>query len=114
MICIVCPKGCRLQIDEQNGYNVKGNECKRGEDYAKAELTAPVRMLTSTVAVSGGIYPRISVKTSTSIPKGEIFNAMNLLNNVNLTAPVELGQVIIKNICGTNADIIATRAMKNN
>ncbi len=111
MVCIVCPKGCRLQIDTQNGYNVKGNECKRGEEYAIAELTAPVRVLTSTVAVDGAMYPRVSVKSNKPLPKEDVFNAMHLLDDVKLTAPVTLGQVIIKDVCGSGADIVATRSL---
>ena len=25
IICIVCPRGCHLQVDEHNGYQVSGN-----------------------------------------------------------------------------------------
>ncbi len=51
LICIVCPRGCHLTVDENNGYAVTGNSCKRGEIYGKAEVTNPVRVVTSTVAV---------------------------------------------------------------
>ncbi len=112
MICIVCPKGCRMKVDEANGYAVTGNECKRGQEYAIAELCAPVRMLTSTVTVNGGLYPRVSVKTQSAIPKGEIENAMKAINDIEIEAPVTQGQIIIKNICNSNIDIIATRDMK--
>ena len=57
LICIVCPKGCHLKVDEENGYRVTGNSCKRGEEYGKKELTNPTRVITSTVRVTGGLQP---------------------------------------------------------
>ena len=68
LICIVCPKGCHLKVDEENGYAVTGNSCPRGAEYGKNELSNPTRMLTSTVCIEGGIYPRLPVKTSQAIP----------------------------------------------
>lgn len=67
LICIVCPRGCHLEVDEN--FNVTGNFCKRGIAYAKEELTTPTRTLTSTVIIRGGVIPRLSVKTSAPIPK---------------------------------------------
>ena len=53
LICIVCPNGCHLKVDEENGYNVTGNKCERGAEYGKAELLYPMRMVTSTVRIEG-------------------------------------------------------------
>ena len=69
LICIVCPKGCHLKVDETNDYKVTGNGCPRGEEYGKIELTHPTRVVTSTVQCSGGAHPRCPVKTSAPIPK---------------------------------------------
>lgn len=111
LICIVCPRGCRLQVDETDGYRVTGNSCPRGEEYGKMELTSPTRTLTSTVAVRGAAYPRCPVKTTKPIPKGLIFEAMQTLDGLELTAPVALGQVAVANVCGTGADFVTTRAL---
>ena len=111
IICIVCPKGCHLKVDEQNGYAVTGNTCERGAEYGKIELLNPTRTITSTVAVEGGLYPRCPVKTSKPIPKGLIFEAMKTLDGLLLQAPVALGQVVVKDICGTGADFIACRTL---
>lgn len=111
LICIVCPKGCHLKVDDENGYTVTGNGCPRGAEYGKKELTAPTRVITSTVRVTGGLYKRCPVKTDRPIPKELIFDAMKLLNDVDLTAPVKVGQVIIENILGTGANFIAARNM---
>lgn len=109
LICIVCPKGCHLQVDEENGYAVTGNGCARGAAYGKTELTNPTRTVTSTVAVSGGVHPRCPVKTDRPIPKALMARAVAALDGLELQAPVALGQVVVTDVCGTGADFIATR-----
>ena len=112
LICIVCPKGCHLKVDENNDYAVTGNACPRGAEYGKAELTNPTRVVTSTVRCVGGIYPRCPVKTDGVIPKGKMFEVMETLNHVELTAPVAVGQVVIENVCGTGVNVVSARTMK--
>ena len=109
LICIVCPKGCHLKVDENDNYSVTGNDCERGAEYGKKELTAPTRVITSTVKVRGGLYSRCPVKTAAPIPKGLIQDAMKLLNNVELQAPVRVGDVVVEDICGTGIPFIAAR-----
>lgn len=112
LICIVCPKGCHLQVDEENGYAVTGNSCPRGAEYGKTELLHPTRVLTSTVRVEGGLHRRLPVKTAAPIPKELMFEAMEALNGVTLTAPVTVGQVVIHDLLDTGVDVVATRDMK--
>ena len=109
IICILCPKGCRLTVDKK--FAVTGHECKRGIGYGKNELKNPVRTVTSTVKICGAIHNRCPVKTSAPIPKGLIMEAMKLLDNIELTAPVQLGDVIVRDICGTGVDFVASRTM---
>lgn len=111
LICIVCPKGCHLQVDENNGYAVTGNSCPRGAEYGKTELLHPTRVLTSTVRLEGGLHRRLPVKTAAPIPKELMFEAMEALNGVTLTAPVTVGQVVIANLLDTGVDVVATRDM---
>lgn len=113
MICIVCPKGCRLQVEQKPDgmILVEGNDCPRGIPYAEKELTNPTRVITSTVKIHGAIYNRLPVKTSKDIAKGLNFAVMKELEKIELTAPVKVGQVIIKNVLDTGADIVATRSM---
>ena len=111
LICIVCPKGCHLHVDEEHDYTVAGNGCPRGAEYGKMELTNPTRVVTSTVRCAGGPFPRCPVKTDSVIPKGKIFEIMRALDHVELTAPVRVGQVVIENVCGTGANVVATRSM---
>ncbi len=109
LTCIVCPKGCRLRVDEENGFAVSGNSCPRGAEYGRLELTNPTRTVTSTVRCEGGVHPRCPVKTDRPIPKGLVFQVMAALDTVTLSAPVEVGQVVIEGVCGTDASIVATR-----
>ncbi|MDR0374420.1 MAG: FAD-dependent oxidoreductase, partial [Treponema sp.] len=87
LICIVCPKGCRLQVDENNGFAVTGNDCVRGEEYGKQEISNPTRVITSTVCATGGAISRMPVKTDKNIPKGKIFEAMASLDELEVKAP---------------------------
>lgn len=107
LICIVCPRGCHLSVDEQ--YTVTGHGCSRGEAYARTELSRPTRVLTSTVSIRKARYRRCPVKTAAPIPKGLMFEALELLKQVELKSPVSVGQVIVENICGTGVPIVVTR-----
>ena len=110
LTCIVCPRGCRLTIDDD--LNVTGNSCPRGAIYAKDELTNPKRMITSFMRVKNRENCVVSVKTSTSIPKGMIFQVMEEINKVGVNAPTKIGDVAIKDVLGTGADIIITKNVK--
>lgn len=108
--CIVCPRGCRLRVEEETG-RISGNACPRGAAYGLAEATNPTRVVTSTVAVRGGLYPRCPVKTSAPLPKAKMREAVRALEGLVLEAPVEPGRVVVKNVCGTGADFITTRGL---
>jgi CxxC motif-containing protein len=115
MICIVCPQGCRLQIDydEKTGEMlVSNNNCNRGPIYAKKELTDPRRTVTATVAVENGVLRRLPVKTNEDVPKDKNFEVMEVINQVTVKAPIQVGDVIVPNVCGLGVDIIATRSLK--
>lgn len=111
MICINCPMGCHLTVDDSDKANIKvqGNTCPRGVTYAVNEVTAPKRMVTGSVKVKGGNIPMVSVKTREAIPKELIFKSLELLKQVELTAPVNIGDVAVKDICGCGVDFIATK-----
>ncbi len=109
LICIVCPKGCHLQVDEENGYAVKGNACARGEEYGKNECQHPTRVLTSTVVITGGLHPRLPVKSDKPLPKECLFEVMALLDEVRVAAPVHVGDTLIENVLNTGVNIVAAR-----
>ena len=111
LVCIVCPRGCRLRVDEENGCAVTGNSCPRGAEYGKNEVSNPTRVLTSTVRIEGARYRRCPVKTRTAVPKGKLIEIMGLLNDVEVTAPVKTGQVVLPDAAGTGVDVVATKDM---
>ena len=111
LVCIVCPRGCRLLVDEENGCAVTGNSCPRGAEYGKNEVSNPTRVLTSTVRIEGARYRRCPVKTRTAVPKGKLIEIMGLLNGVEVTAPVKTGQVVLPDAAGTGVDVVATKDM---
>ncbi len=110
LTCINCPMGCPLTIEMEGEQviQVSGNTCKRGEIYARKEVTNPTRIVTTTVKVTNGTSGMVSVKTKEDIPKGKIFDCVKALKNVQVEAPVYIGDVIVYNIAETGVDIVAT------
>lgn len=109
LVCIVCPKGCRLHVDEENNYAVTGNSCPRGAEYGHHEISNPTRVLTSTVKLTGGLYRRCPVKTDAAVPKGKLLEIMKLLNAVELKSPVKIGDVVLQNVADTGANVVVTK-----
>lgn len=111
LTCINCPMGCALTVETEGGevVSVSGNTCNRGDTYARKEMTDPTRIVTSTVRVVGGKLDMVSVKTKEDIPKGKIFACIDKLKNVQVQAPIHIGDVILANAAGTGIDVIATR-----
>lgn len=111
LICIGCPLGCPLTVTMEGNEvtEVKGNTCKRGDDYARKEVTNPTRIVTSTVGVEGGELAMVSVKTKSDIPKGKIFECVKALQGITVPAPVAIGDVIVADVAGTGVEIIATK-----
>ena len=111
LTCIGCPMGCPLIVTMEAGevISVTGNTCKRGDVYARKEVTNPTRIVTSTVRVSGGDADMVSVKTREDIPKGKIFDCVKALKGIEVPAPVHIGDVILKNVANTGVDIVATK-----
>ena len=111
LTCICCPMGCRLSVETEGDeiISVTGNTCKRGYDYAISELTAPSRMVTSTVRTSEGVS--IPVKTKEPIPKDKIFECMEEIKAAEAHTPVHVGDIIVENVAGTDIPVVATRTI---
>ena len=111
LICICCPRGCHLKVNiEEN--KVTGNSCKRGESYGLNEVTNPVRVVTTTVKINNGEFNVLPVKTNGEVPKGLIFECMNVIKKVEVNAPIKIGDVIVENILDTGIDIVSCRNLK--
>lgn len=109
LTCIVCPIGCNLAAEIEDGkvVSVSGNTCPRGKVYAETECVAPMRTVTTTVRCQNGeILP---VKTDRAIPKDKIFEAMKIINKTCTVLPISVGDVIIKDVFGSN--VVAVRNM---
>lgn len=111
LTCIGCPLGCSITVTLENNIiiSVEGNTCKRGDIYARKEVTSPTRIVTSTVRVTGSDIPMVSCKTASDIPKVKIFDVINALKDVSIAAPVHIGDVLVKDVAGTGVDVIATK-----
>lgn len=109
-LCTECPLGCRLEVEEHDdGLEVRGFSCKRGDQYARQEHVDPRRTVTTTVAISGARWPRLPVRTTAPVPKGRVREVCNELRAVHLRAPVALGDVVTRDVCGLGVDVVATR-----
>ncbi|NNC81459.1 MAG: DUF1667 domain-containing protein [Acidimicrobiales bacterium] len=113
-LCIGCPLGCRLEVDEDDHgdiLEVRGSSCRKGDRYAAQEHTDPRRGVTTTVAISGGLWPRLPVKTTSDIPRDQVLAACEALRLVRVDAPVKMGDVLVQDLLGTGCDVVATRDM---
>jgi len=112
-LCIGCPLGCRLEVDEDPHHTVevRGFSCKRGKDYARQEHTDPRRFMTTTVAIQGAAWARLPVRTRQTIPKAKVRAVCQAVQRITVHAPVLQGDVIVRNVLDTGVDVIATRDM---
>lgn len=110
LICTVCPKGCEISVeyDEKTKeiFSLTGNACRRGDDYARAECIAPMRTLTTTVKIAGGGL--LPVRTNKPVPRSILFDCMKVINRAEAPAGTKIGDVIIKDILRTGADVVAS------
>ena len=109
--CIICPRGCAMTAEiTAAGVTVTGHTCARGEEYAVAECTNPVRTVTATVRVSNRTDTMVSVKTAAPVPKELVFDVMRAINAVRVPEDeaVGIGDVIISDVCGTGVGVVAT------
>lgn len=118
MTCIVCPNGCTLKLDYEIREGkpvldkVTGNLCPRGLEYARQELLAPKRTIASSVLVEGGALPLVSVRTRGAIPKEKISAVMEEIRKCCVKAPITAGTVLLPNVLGLGADVIATKTVE--
>ena len=110
LICIRCPRGCEISttLDGYTISEIKGNVCKMGIEYVESEVKDPRRIITSTVKVKNGKFPLVPVWTNQPIPKDKIFSLMKELRKIELKAPVNIDEVVLKNIFSTGVDIITS------
>ena len=114
--CTTCPSECLLTVEVERDADgavvevrsVAGNSCPRGNRFAHQELTCPMRVLTTTVAVSGGDEALLPVRTSEAIPLTLHAQAMDLIRGLIVNAPIRMGDVVLPNLLDTGTDLIAS------
>ena len=114
--CTTCPSECLLTVEvecDANGAvvevrSVTGNSCLRGDKFAHQELTCPMRVLTTTVAVSGGDEALLPVRTAEAIPLELHAQVMNLIRDLVVNAPIRMGDIVLENLLDTNINLIAS------
>lgn len=111
VVCIACPLSCEIELIEEGGeiLEIRGNKCKKGKEYAVAEFTNPVRILTTTVRIEGGMLPVLPVRSEKPIPKKLIKKCIKELAKIEVKAPIKCGDVIYANILNTGINIISSR-----
>lgn len=109
LTCIGCPMGCALTVTIEHDAvtTVSGNTCPRGDAYARKEVTAPTRIVTSTVHVKDGTSAMVNVKTASDIPKDKIFDCIKAIRNITVIAPVKIGDILLADAAGTGVAVIA-------
>lgn len=111
--CIICPNGCEITVvTEGNTERMEGAGCCQGEQYVKQEMADPRRSIATSVLVRDGELPLASVRLTASIPKGRIFDAMEEIKKITLTAPVKAGTIVIRHVLGLDSDVIVTRSVE--
>jgi len=111
--CIVCPNGCKLSVEKENGEHIiTGHKCKRGITFAIQEMEDPRRTLCTTVKTSFKEIPRLSVRTDGEIQKHLIRPLLQQLRKIEVKEPVMVGEIIKENVFDSGVNVIATTSLK--
>jgi CxxC motif-containing protein len=112
-VCVICPIGCEIDVvhDGSKIISMEGNKCEKSEEFVNQELIEPMRILTTTVRIQESMWPVIPVRTDKPVPKRLFPRIMRQLRRTKLQAPVNMLDVVVRDVLGTGANIIATRTM---
>ncbi len=112
-VCVVCPIGCEIDVvhDGSKIISMEGNKCEKSEECVSQELIEPMRMLTTTVRIQGSKWPVIPVRTDKAVPKRLFPRIMRQLRRIKLQAPVSMLDVVVRDVVGTGASVIAARTV---
>jgi CxxC motif-containing protein len=112
-VCVVCPIGCEIGVvhDGSKIISMEGNKCEKSEEFVSQELIEPMRILTTTVCIEGSRWAVIPVRTDKSVPKRLVPRIMRELRRTKLQAPVNMLDVVVRDVLRTAANVIATRTV---
>lgn len=123
LVCIVCPRGCRLSIEESpdGSLAISGNACARGPVWAESEIRDPRRTVTATclllppAATGPGAADdpceaprRLPLRSTAPCPRPLIPELLADIYRLEVRSPVAAGQVLIENWRGQGFDVVAT------
>ena len=115
LTCILCPVGCELEVERAgDGLEVRGSQCEKGIGFAEDEVLHPIRNLATSVPLLGTASQMVSVRLSGPVPRDKIFPILAEIAGLRPEPPIRSGQILIPNVLGTGADVIATRTVKGN
>lgn len=111
--CILCPNGCRLQATLQDDrlHALTGARCDRGRTYVEQELVNPHRQIASSILVEGGAFPLASVRLTRPIPRDRIFDVMDAIKKIRVSAPIRSGATIPLAVEDLSVALIVTRTV---
>jgi CxxC motif-containing protein len=112
-VCVVCPIGCEIDVVHEGStiVSMEGNKCEKSVEFVSQELVEPMRILTTTVRIQGSRWPVVPVRTDRAVPRRLFPRIMKRLRLVELQAPVNMLDVVLRDILHTGANVIATRTM---
>ena len=114
LTCILCPVGCELAAERAGDrLEIQGNQCEKGIGFAEEEILHPMRNLATSVPLRGTASQMVSVRLSGPVPRDMIFPILAEIAGLRPQPPIRRGLVLISNVLGTCADVIATRTVVN-
>ena len=113
LTCVLCPVGCELEVarNAAGELEVQGNQCDKGVPFAVEEVLNPRRNLATSIPIKGTAAKMVSVRLSAAVPRDMIFPILAEIAKLRPEAPVRRGRVLIADVLGTGADVIATRTV---
>ena len=69
----------------------------------------PLPAIPATVRVLGGPLPVVPVRTQGEVPKEKVLEVARALHTAAVPAPVQAGQVVRADGCGTGVAVVATK-----
>ena len=112
-VCVVCPIGCEIDVVHDGGkiISTEGNKCEKSEEFVTQELIEPMRILTTTVRIQGSRWPVIPVRTDKAVPKRMFPRIMKELRRIKLRPPVNMLDLVVRDVLHTGVNVVATRTM---
>jgi len=112
LTCIMCPIGCELLVEKQDSHlSITGHKCDKGLEFAREEILDPQRNLATSIPIHGKDFKMLSIRLSKRVPRPKLFAILQEIATLRPTPPIKRGQVLIKNVLQTGADVIATRTV---